>query len=342
MIYIKRYYAVLFLVLVICGYSSQVNANNSSTTLKIATRMPKGNIYHRSLQEVGTTWRELQGKNARFIIYPDGIQGTEQDTVRRMRIGQLDAAMLSVAGLKEIDDSVAALQLMPFVFRSWDEYDYVHKHLRAELEEKLLEKGFVVLFWGEGGWVHFFSTKPRLTPQDYKTARIFAWAGTPAQVDLMKSIGYQPVPLGLSDILSSLQTGMIDTVPASPLWALAFQFYQTTNHMHSMNYAPIVGATVVTKRTWDKLSPEEQAVMMESSRKAEKMLRDNRDKLDKESIEAMKANGLVVDEVTPEIEQQWMDMIRDIWPLIRGNFVPADMFDKVQNLLAEYRNQQSM
>ncbi|MEJ2095319.1 MAG: TRAP transporter substrate-binding protein DctP [Gammaproteobacteria bacterium] len=158
----------------------------------------------------------------------------------------------------------------------------------------------------------------------------------------MKSIGYQPVPLGLSDILSSLQTGMIDTVPASPLWALAFQFYQTTNHMHSMNYAPIVGATVVTKRTWNKLSPEEQAVMMESSRKAEKMLRDNRDKQDKESIEAMKANGLVVDEVTPEIEQQWMDMIRDIWPLIRGNFVPADMFDKVQNLLAEYRNQQSM
>lgn len=141
--------------------------------IKLATVAPKGSIYHRVLQEMGATWKNVQGSNSRFLIYPDGTQGSEANTVRRMRIGQLDAAMLSVAGLKEIDDSVTALQFMPLMFRSWDEFDYVHEHVRAELEQRLLDKGFVVLFWGEGGWVQFFSTTPRLTPEDYKTARIF-------------------------------------------------------------------------------------------------------------------------------------------------------------------------
>ncbi len=335
----KDFFYLSVIALVFSGIIQPVWAEGKSMTLKVATRMPKGNIYYRTLQDVGSAWRDAQGNDSKYIIYPDGTQGSEQDTVRRMRIGQLDVAMLSVVGLKEIDESVSALQLMPLVFRSWDEFDYVHKHLRPELERKLLEKGFVVLYWGEGGWVQFFSTEPRLTPDDFKTARIFTWAGTPSQVDLMKSLGYQPVVLGLSDILASLQTGMIDTVPASPLWALAFQFYGTTNHMLRMNYAPIVGATIITKRTWDKMTPEAREAMRIASHEAEKKLRSNRDVQDEVSIMAMQENGLVVHEISPEVEQEWMTMIQKVWPLVRGNIVPAEMFDRVQNLLAEYRIQ---
>ena len=86
-----------------------------------------------------------------------------------MRVGQLDAAMLSVAGLKEIEESVAALQLMPLMFRSWQEFDYGHDQLRPELERRLLEKGFVVLFWGEGGWVQF--SRPSLAWPRKNTSR---------------------------------------------------------------------------------------------------------------------------------------------------------------------------
>ena len=302
--------------------------------------MPKGNIYYRSLVDIGSAWKKAQGNNSRYIIYPNGVQGSESNTVRRMRIGQLDAAMLSIIGLKEIDESVTALQLMPFVFRSWDEFDYVHQHLRKGLEHKLFEKGFVVLYWGEGGWVQFFTTVPRLTPEDFKPARVFAWAGTPSQVNLMKSLGYKPVVMGLSDILAALQTGMIDTVPASPMWALAFQFYSKTKHMLRINYVPIVGATIITRKTWNKMTPEAREALRVTSKEAEKKLRANRIIQDEESIKAMQEKGLVVHNISPEVEQEWMDLFQKAWPYVRGNIVPAEMFDRVQNLLAEYRNQE--
>lgn len=307
--------------------------------IKLATVAPKGSIYHRVLQEIGAEWQSAQGDNSRFLIYPDGTQGSEANTVRRMRIGQLDAAMLSVAGLKEIDESVTALQFMPLMFRSWDEFDYVHGHLRTELEQRLLDKGFIVLFWGEGGWVQFFSTTPRLTPEDYKSARIFQWAGTPAQVDMMKTMDYHPVVLELADILTSLQTGMIDVVPVAPMWALAFQLYGKARHMLNMNWVPIVGATVISVNAWETMKPEAREALLRAALKADVTLREHRSRQDENTIKALQANGVTVHQPTQQIEQQWQEAIRKVWPRVRGNMVPAEKFDRVVQLLAEYRSQ---
>ncbi len=316
-------------------------AAEETITIKLATVAPKGSIYHRVLQEMGAAWQKAQAGDSRFIIYTDGSQGTEANTVRRMRIGQLDAAMLSVAGLKEIDDNVTVLQFMPLMFRTWDEFDYVHEQLRPELERRIHEKGYVVLFWGEGGWVQFFSTTPRLTPADYKTARIFNWAGTPAQADIMKSLDYRPVVLELSDILSSLQTGMVDVVPVAPMWSLAFQLYQTTNHMMRMNWVPIVGATVITTKVWDAMRPEARDALITSAIKAGSTLRAHRAIQDENTIKAMQERGLIVHQPTPEVEQQWQDLIQTVWPKIRGSMVPAETFDRVVQLLTDYRRKNS-
>lgn len=306
--------------------------------IKVATVAPKGSIYHRVLQETGVAWQKAQGGNSRFLIYPDGTQGSEANVVRRMRIGQLDAAMLSVAGLMEIDDSVTALQFMPLMFRTWDEFDYVHDHMRKELEQRLRDKGFVVLYWGQGGWVQFFSTTPRLTPEDYKSARIFQWAGTPAQVDMMKSLDYHPVVIELADILTSLQTGMVDVVPVAPMWALAFQLHVKTGHMLHMNWVPIVGATVIRVAAWEAMKPEAREALQRSSLKADATLRAYRAEQDENTIKALEAQGVTVHQPTPEIEQQWQQAIRKVWPKVRGSMVPAEKFDRVVQLLAEYRS----
>jgi TRAP-type C4-dicarboxylate transport system substrate-binding protein len=114
--------------------------------IRLGTLAPKGSVYHRVLQEMGEKWRQVQGAGSGFIVYTDGTQGGEADMVRRMRVGQLNAAMISVVGLMEIDRSVTALQYMPMVFRDWAEVDYVREKLRGELEKRMQDKGFVVLF----------------------------------------------------------------------------------------------------------------------------------------------------------------------------------------------------
>jgi TRAP-type C4-dicarboxylate transport system substrate-binding protein len=305
--------------------------------VKIATIAPKGSIYHRVLQEVGEAYRNASAGRGRVVVYTDSLQGTEADTVRRMRVGQLDASMLSVVGLKEIDPAVAALQFMPMMFRSWDEVDHVREQLRPMLEAKLAAKGFVVLFWGEAGWVQFFSRERITLPEEYKRARIFVWDGDIAQIDLMKTLGYHPVGLPITDILPGLETGMIDTVPVAPLWALVGQFDRITRHMVPVKWVPIVGATVMRRQTFEALSPAAREAIVGSARRAGEQLRAHRTVQDEESVRAMQARGLVVLPLTPELEQSWRKVAEQAWPLVRGSMVPAETFDRVQTILAAYR-----
>ena len=306
-------------------------------TIKVATIAPKGSIYHRVLQEMGEQYRRARGGEADFVIYPDSIQGTEADTVRRMRVGQLHASMLTVVGLSQIDRSVAALQFMPMMFRSWDELDHVREQLRPELEAKLAAKGFVVLIWGEGGWVQFFTKDDIATPDEYKRSRIFAWSGDMVQASVMKSQGFHPVSIPLADILPALETGMIDTVPVAPLWALVGQFDRVTRHMLRINWVPIVGATVMRRETYEALSPEVRAALRAAAEEATIKLRAHRARQDEESIEAMQGRGLKVKTLTPELERTWRADAEKAWPQVRGTMVPAETFDRVREILAAYR-----
>jgi TRAP-type C4-dicarboxylate transport system substrate-binding protein len=305
--------------------------------IRLGTLAPRGTSWHRSLLQMGEKWRAAQGPGSAFIVYTDGSQGGEADMVRRMRVGQLNAALLSVVGLTEIDDSVAALQKMPLVFRSWEEVDHVRDKLRPGLEKRFLEKGFVVLFWGDAGWVRFFSKEPAVRPADYRRMKVFAWAGDNPQVDIMKALGYQPVVLEISDILPGLQTGMINMVPSTPFYALVGQFYGHAPHMLEMNWVPIVGAVVVTRKAWESMSPAAQGALREAAEKTGAELRAISRRENEESVEAMKKRGLKVQALTPEIEAEWRAVAEQAYPFIRGRMVPAELFDEVQRVLREYR-----
>ena len=337
-----RIHAVIATLLLAVAAGANTGPADAQDPVKIrlGTLAPRGTSWHRSLLDMGEKWRAAQGPGAAFIVYTDGSQGGEADMVRRMRVGQLNAALLSVVGLTEIDDSVAALQKMPMMFRSWEELDHLREKLRPALEKRFYDKGFVVLFWGDAGWVRFFSREPALRPADYLKMKVFAWAGDNPQVDIMKSLGYQPVVLEISDILPGLQTGMINMVPSTPFYALIGQFYRHAPYMLDMNWVPIVGAVVVTRKAWDAMSPEAQQALRRAGDLAGVELRAISRRENEESVEAMKKRGLKVQPITPELEAEWRKVAERAYPMIRGNMVPAELFDEVQRLLREYRSAQ--
>jgi len=218
-------------ILLLClGLLVASGASAADKQLRIGTLAPKNSLYHRQLMELGEVWRTEQGGNAKYMVYPDGSQGGEAEMVRRMRIGQLQGALLSVVGLREIEPSIAALQNMPLLFKSWAEVDYVREKMRPAMEKKFLDKGFVVLAWGDAGWVRFFSKEAAFHPDDYKRMKFFAWGSEYEQQAIMKSLGYTPVPLETNDILPAIQTGMISVVPSTPYFALASQIYLNFRH----------------------------------------------------------------------------------------------------------------
>ena len=128
--------------------------------IRLATLAPKDTSFHKSLLAMGEKWKKASGGSVALTIYTDGTMGGEADMVRRMRVGQIQASLLTVAGLLQIDESATALQLMPMCFHTFEEFDFVSEKLRPMMEKKLEEKGFVSLFLGDAGWVRFFSKKP--------------------------------------------------------------------------------------------------------------------------------------------------------------------------------------
>lgn len=331
----SRVAALFTLALSACLLASASQAQRYR--VKLGTQAPRDTSMHKTLKQMAEKWRDAPGGGVQLVVYPDGTMGSEADMVRRMRIGQLQAAMLTVAGLAEIDPAVSALQKMPLVYRTLDEATYVREKLQPELEGRLLEKGFVVLFWGDAGWAHFFSKQPARTPEDFRRMKIFAEAGDHEQIEIMKSLGFQVVPLEWSDALTSLQTGMIEAMPTIPLHALAGQFYLVARHMLPVPYVPLTGATVITRAAWEKMPEETRAALRQAASDAGARMTELNRKENQEAIEAMRARGLQVHSVTPDIEQRWAQFCEGVYPQIRGRLVPADMFDRTLALVREFR-----
>ena len=305
--------------------------------LRIGSLVPKNSPYHQSLMEMGEAWRAAQGTGARFNVFTDGSQGGEAEMARRLRIGQLQGALLSVVGLREIEPTVAALQNMPLLFKNWEEVDHVREKMRPAMEKRFADKGFVVVGWGDAGWVRFFSKEPAFRPDDFKRMKFFTWGSEPEQQAIMKTLGYTPVPLETADILPSLQTGMINVVPSTPYFALAGQVFNTAPHMLEINWAPIVGALVVTQKAWDSMNPAAQQALRTAGERAGGQMRAQARKEVDEAVGAMQKRGLTVNRPNAEQLREWNELAERLYPRIRGTMVPAETFDEVMAHLKAYR-----
>ena len=305
--------------------------------VRLGTLAPRGSSYYKHLQAMGEKWRQAPGGGVLLTMYPDGTMGTEADMVRRMRLGQLQAGMLTAAGLADIEPAVSGLQNLPMMFRSLEEVDYIVEKLQPMLEKRLEEKGFVVLFWGDTGWVRFFSKQPVIRPDDLKKTKLFVRAGSAAELDSYRSVGINPVPLETVDILPNLQTGLINAVPLPPSIALAGQVDGAAPHMLVLDWAPLVGAAVITKKSWDAIPLEGREALRKAATETGKLMKADGRRESVESVEAMRKRGLRVHAVTPEVEAEWRREAEAAYPKIRGVIVPEAMFDEVVKRLKAYR-----
>lgn len=311
--------------------------STAQTRIRLGTLLPQGTSQYQVLEKMGQDWRNATNGGVTLTIYGGGAMGSEDDSVRRMRIGQLQAATLSVSGLSEIDPVVGALEKIPMLYRSLDEEDYVRTKMAAEMERRLEQKGFVVLFWADAGWIQIFSRQAITRPDDLKKTKVFVTADDKDEVEIVKSLRIQAVPLEWTDVLISLQTGLVDAVPSTPFLCLAGQFDLPAKHLLQLNYVPLVGATVITKKAWDTLTPIQQEAMRKAAVEAGKQMQIKSRAESDAAVEAMKKRGLQVHPVPPEAEAEWRQFLEGVYPKMRGTMIPPEIFDEVQRLLADYR-----
>jgi TRAP-type C4-dicarboxylate transport system substrate-binding protein len=308
--------------------------------IRMATLVPDGSTWHLILKETAQKWQELSGGKVLVRLYPGGVAGDDPDVVRKMRLGTLSAGVLSSVGVAEIDKSVYALGV-PLMFDSYEEVYWVHDKMRAELEAGLAEKGFIVLNWADGGWVHFFTTKPVATPDDLRKLKLFTWAGDAEAVEVWRAGGFNPVPLPSTEIATALQTGLIEALGSPPQVAVISQFFNHAQYMTDLRWQLLLGATLITKEAWDKIPADVQPAIRQATQEAGARLRKDVRDAEAKDVEAMTKRGLTVVPVTAAQKDEWQKLTEKLYPEIRGKVVPPKAFDEALRLRDEYRSQQA-
>jgi TRAP-type C4-dicarboxylate transport system substrate-binding protein len=303
--------------------------------LRFATVVPSGSGFHQRLLALSAEWQKGPG-GARMDIYA-GTQGGESQIVRRLRVGQIQGAMLTSDGLGEIEPGITALQYMPMMFRSWEEVDYARDAVKTELEARLAKAGYVVLIWGDAGWVRFFSKTPIRSVKDLKSMRVFASLANPESFEMLRAY-YTPVALDPDKILLGLRNGMIDALPVPASFANFGQVASQAPYMLDMRWAPVTGALIVTRRAWDALDAPTREWIKGACDRAGPGIRQSARAEDDAAVKAMQdKQGLKVTTLTPEADAEWRSVVAREYPSLRGKVVPADTFDRVSRAVQEYR-----
>lgn len=334
----KRAHAlsISLVVAALAVFSAPLNAQR--TTIRLATFAPSNTTWHEAMSEMGHTWRTSTDGRVRLTVYPGGSQGTEQTVVAFMRVGQLDAALLLPGGLPEIDDSARVFS-MPFFLESNEELAYVLEKVGPAVKERFAKKGFRVLAWSVAGWARLFSKRPIDTLGEAKRIKLFTSQGDERVVRWYRESGFKPVPLSETQVVPQLKlpNGMIDAVPSPPYGAMVLQFHQAAPYMLDLEIAPLVGALVVSERTWKKISPADRRTMLAAAKTFEKRVMREVARLDRRSIAAMRDRSLTVIELDPAAEAEFRAAAERMVRAQRGSVVPADIYDLAIEARNEFR-----
>ena len=252
------------------------------------------------------------------------------------RRGRIQAVGLSSVGLSRIDDGVACLQV-PMMFRSYAELDYVRDRLAPRLEQRLEAKGFKVLHWADGGWLHTFAKTPVRTADDLRRLKLFTSAGDHEGERLYKELGFRVVPLSMTDLNTSLQTGMIEAFSTVPLFAQLQDSYKLAPHMIDVMWAPLVGGTVISQSVWEKFPESVRPAMLDAARRAGERLRADIRRLGESSVVEMQKRGLHVIHADAALQASWQAAAEAAYPQLRGRYCSAELFDEVRRLRDEAR-----
>ncbi|MDH5287257.1 MAG: TRAP transporter substrate-binding protein DctP [Betaproteobacteria bacterium] len=311
-------------------------AAEAQVVVKLGTIAPEGSVWGDALQRVARSWKEASGGKVELRIFAGGVLGGEDELVRKLQRRVIDAVTLSGSGLPTLERSFNCLN-MPLLFESSDELDYVRERVAPAIEKRLDAKGFAVLNWAIAGWVNIFSKEPIRLPADLRRTRFWMSSGDPETEKIYKAFGVHVVPLPVTEMMTGLQTGLIDATAAPPLYALLDRTFQVAGHMLDIHWGALNAATIVRADAWARVPEELRPRLAEAARREGVAMRDVGRKSGDDAVREMQKRGLVVTVPTAAERAKWREEAASTYPGLRGAYCPAELYDDVMRFHAESR-----
>lgn len=305
--------------------------------IKIATVAPDGSNWMERMRAGAEQIKERTGGRVVLKFYPGGVMGNDVQVLRKVRIGQLQGGAFTAGGLAQ---RYAPLNLygIPFLFRSLDEVDYIRSRFDPRLIKGLDSVGFVAFAFVEGGFANLLSNEPISTVDDMRRKKVWVPEGDQISFLAMQALGLSPVVLPVTDVLTGLQTGLIDIAFASPSVALILQWHTKVKYRTALPLSYSMGVFAIEKKTFDALMPEDRQVVREvmgsTMHELDRAARED----NRQAAEVLSKSGIETVNVDAADVETWRHTVEGIYPQLRKRpDVDASMFDDLLKALADYR-----
>jgi TRAP-type C4-dicarboxylate transport system substrate-binding protein len=336
-----KFLVSFFILLLLSFNGSEVYGARAKYLFKVASLAPEGSVWAMRFRNFAKEVEEKSNGDIGFKIYAGGVMGDDRAMYRKLRVGQLNGGGFTMTGISEVVPDFRVLNI-PFMFNSYDEVDRVKEKLMPLFEKAFDDKGLVLMAMTEVGFVYTMSTNPITTLAELKQSKAWAPEGDPIGMALLETVGVTPIPLSIPDVLTSLQTGLINTAFNSYYGSIIMQWFTKISYITDIPFSYAYGAFVLDKKTFSRL-PKHYADLMRSTAKThfDLLLEDTR-KSNEEALQALLDNNITLVKPTPETRDALQNNYREktVEKLVDDAF-SRSIYTEAMRYLNDYRKEHS-
>jgi len=311
-------------------------SSSGALVIKIASIAPVRSPWDKALQKVANEWERLSNGAVQVRIFPGGTAGSEQDMIRKMRLGTIQGGVFSTMGLAKVDNAMTVL-CIPFLFHSREEFNAVFERMKPAFEKSIQERGFRTIMWTLAGWVNFFSKKPVITPDDLKALKISVTSDFPEIEQVWRRMGYEAVSCDSGDLMIQLQSGAVTALYLPALVAGAGQYFALAPHMLTASLAPLVGGLIFSEKAWASIPADLRQPFLDAVAGAAEGLYEETMGLEADAVKMMKDNGLITHDATEAALVKWRQAADQAVSQLLGPVFSKEIYDQITGYLREYR-----
>ncbi len=327
--------------LLLCLLLILPTAQLSATTLKIATLAPDGTSWMKLMRAGAAEVEKRTSGRVKLRFYPGGVMGNDNSVLRKIRVGQLHGGAITAGGLAAIYSDIQVYSL-PFLFRSFEEVDYVRERIDPLLIDGLQQAGFISYGISEGGFAYLMSHLPLDSVATLRKQKIWSPEGDRISLAAFRSIDVSPVPLPLTDVLTGLQTGLIDTVGSSPIGAIALQWHTRIKHIADIPLIYLYGTLVISEKSVNRLTPGDRLILKEVMEKQFQLINQQNRADNLGARQALQSQGIIFHQPMNGNRESWQQLIDKVEQRLKqDNQLDPALFKQVQEHLAVIRKGQS-
>lgn len=331
-----KLFLVTFATIVFLGGAQESQAK-AKYLFKVGSLAPEGSVWINQFKAFGDDVSKQTGGKVVFRAYAGGTMGDDRAMYRKMRVGQLHGGGFTMSGISSIVPDFRVLGI-PFLFDTYDEIDYVQERLLPVFKEKFAAKGLVFLSLTEVGFVYPMSNEPIKSFDDLKNAKNWTPSGDPLASQYLQEMGITPIQLTIPDVLSSLQTGLVDTVYNSLYGSIVLQWFTSVKYVCTAPYGYAYGAILLDGKKFKKLPEEYQEIVLKTADKYFPPLNASTRKNNHDSKAILEESGLEFVDPNPETIEELKRYREIMLKKATGDLFSEEIYNQTNTLLNTYRN----